>query len=173
MEKGTISAVLKTAWGFSYTRVRQVGKQPSNSWNWSHLATLNHPAPRVAGRQCWAAVLHKPALPSLLQLGDSQQKFMGLIREKYVRTSTEMKSCWVGVGLKLVFGAQDFVERAEGEGCRQVTTCMVSPVWYLHSRNCLQQKKICRLRFTAKAITSTTHQMSWDNWDRAANKDCY
>lgn len=69
----------------------------------------------------------------------------------------------MGAGLKFVFSAQDFVETAECEGCRQVTTCMVSPVRYLYSRNCLQQKKICRLRFTAKSITSTTHQMSWDN----------
>lgn len=107
----------------------------------SHLPSLSQPASSVAGRHCCAAVLQKPALPSRLQLGYSQQKFICLIRGKYVRTSTEMKFCWVGVGLKLVFCAQDFVERAERQGCRQVTTCRVSPVRCLYSRNCLQQKK--------------------------------
>lgn len=103
----------------------------------SHLASLSHPPWSTASRQCCAAFLQKPALPSLLQLGYSQQKFICLIRGKYVRTSTEMKFCWVGVGLKFVFYAQDFVETAEHEGCRQVTTCTVSPVRYLHSRKCL------------------------------------
>lgn len=32
----------------------------------------------------------------------------------------------MGVGLKFVFRAQDFVETAECEGCRQVTTCSQS-----------------------------------------------
>lgn len=59
----------------------------------SHLPSLSHLAPSVAGRQCCAALLQKLALPSWLQLGHSQQKFICLIRGKYVRTSTKMKFC--------------------------------------------------------------------------------
>lgn len=43
--------------------------------------------------QCCAAVLQKPALPSPLQLGYSQQKFICLIKGKYERTSSKMKYC--------------------------------------------------------------------------------
>lgn len=154
----------------------------------THPDWVTNPWVWLAGTAC-AAVLQKPALSSRLYFGYSQQKFTCLTGGKYqLRTSTKMKVCLKGAGLKLIFllttlwkqlnvrQQQRDVLRSVDFGCRHVNNLhgQSSRLLYLHSpspRHCLWKKKTCRPRFTANNITSTTHQMIEDNWNVATNKD--